>query len=303
MDNKQNARDARDASAQQEHSNKMLAAAASAAGNASSSSTPTDELSRLGTLYGTDKVHHRYTRFYHRLFEHQRHTLGRFLEVGVYRGASMHMWKEYFTNAELYGLDSFHNQVEVLRSTPAKGLTRALRGDLNRGYNFTERVQRGELGSRVHVIDANQSEASEMAKVVQSLGIGTMDLIIEDGSHQNRDQQLNLAWLFPLLRPKSGVYIIEDLTSSFQGIYDERPRSPHTTFNVMRQFNKTRRMESRHMSAEERCYLERWVASAELNVTRRSSKSILCVLRRYESPRPSKVCTTSLPAQDVDSKV
>ena len=261
-------------------------------GSAAAPAVPADELSQLGQKYGTDKVGHRYTRLYSRLFGGSRHTLRSFLEVGVYRGASIRMWKDYFTSAELYGIDYFRNQLGVIKLTPASGLNRALRRDLMSGHNFSDEVRRGELGPRVHVIDANQSDASEMAGVVRSLGRrNAIDLIIEDGSHRHRDQLLNLAWLFPLVRP-GGVYVIEDVTSSFQHGYDEPPKSEQTTLRVMERFNTTRRMTSKHMSAAERCYLERWVQSAETVLTRTRTASghpsALCLVRKLESRGPAR---------------
>ena len=259
-----------------------------------------DELSKLATKYGTDKVTHRYTQLYDRLFGGQRTTLRRFLEVGVYRGASMQMWRDYFTSAEVYGLDSFRNQLSVLKKTPASSLAYALRDDHNKGYNFSDLVLRGKLGSRLHVIDANQSDAAQMAAVVRDLGGGgpsqMMDLIVEDGSHIFRDQQTNLAWLLPLVRP-GGVYVIEDITSSSQPTYYKFApangtfSSDQTTLRVMQHFNRTLHIKSKHLSAQECCYLDTWIASAEVIVTRGKTHSSLCVVRKRETPRPAGVCS------------
>ena len=123
-----------------------------------------------------------------------------------------------------------------------------------------------------------------------------MDLIVEDGSHIFRDQQTNLAWLLPLVRP-GGVYVIEDITSSSQPTYYKFApangtfSSDQTTLHVMQHFNRTLHIKSKHLSAQECCYLDTWIASAEVIVTRGKTHSSLCVVRKRETPRPAGVCS------------
>ncbi len=90
--------------------------------------------------------------------------------------------------------------------------------------------------------------------------------------------------------PGDGVYVIEDLSTSFHKGYDAPPGSSNTTYNVMREFNRTRRMKSKHLSPAERCYLERWISSAEVKMTRRATNSHLCIVRKAAEPRPRRVC-------------
>ena len=86
-----------------------------------------------------------------------------------------------------------------------------------------------------------------------------LDIVIDDGSHKYRDQQLNLAQLLPLVRP-GGYYVIEDVHTSLQRGYDAPPASDGTTLNVLQRFGRTRRMDgSPHLAPrQKRCALMTW---------------------------------------------
>lgn len=206
-----------------------------------------DELSKLASKYGTDKIGHHFTREYHRRFKDARTSVQRFLEVGVFKGASLRMWNDYFTQAEIIGLDYFKNQHAVLKRNLAKDLRQFLR----EGNDFYAEVRRGDYGPRMKVIDANQSDSAAMAAVVQGLSEGpAFDIIIEDGSHMMRDQQLNLAQLLPLVKP-GGIYVIEDLHTSFQSGYDEPRGSNATTHRVLQAFNATSKFQSKFLDTQQ----------------------------------------------------
>lgn len=78
------------------------------------------ELCELGVKYGTDKTPFLtydaynldgittalpYTPFYNLLFSSMKYKNIIFGEIGIYKNASMKMWREYFPNATLYGWD------------------------------------------------------------------------------------------------------------------------------------------------------------------------------------------------------
>lgn len=64
-------------------------------------------LTELGRKYGTDKVAHGFTDIYGALLDRDRGQVQRVLEVGVYYGASLTMWRDYFQNANVVGVDFF----------------------------------------------------------------------------------------------------------------------------------------------------------------------------------------------------
>ncbi len=69
----------------------------------------TSILSELGRKYGTDKVDHGYCDVYHQAFEKKRQEVTAVMEIGVFFGASIRMWKDYFPNAVIHGVDHFSN--------------------------------------------------------------------------------------------------------------------------------------------------------------------------------------------------
>jgi hypothetical protein len=56
------------------------------------------KLKEIGEKYGTDKVEHDYLDFYEKELPKQ---VGKLLEIGVLNGASLRMWKEYYTEAAI----------------------------------------------------------------------------------------------------------------------------------------------------------------------------------------------------------
>jgi len=142
-----------------------------------------NELEKLATEYGTDKaIPHNYTTHY---FEHLRkYQLQpvKFLEMGVYEGASMKMWEDYFTIAQLTGLDI---------SPDCK--------------QFETR--------RTKIYIGNQKDIDFMQKLVAERG--PFDVIIDDAGHRTDGIIQAFEMLWPTLAP-GGIYVIEDLRVSYE---------------------------------------------------------------------------------------
>src|ERR1700712_2107712 len=67
-----------------------------------------NDLDAIGTRWGTDKsaLGHNFLVFYEKFLNGLRNRGNlRVLEIGVYSGASLRMWEEYFPNAVIVGLD------------------------------------------------------------------------------------------------------------------------------------------------------------------------------------------------------
>lgn len=73
-------------------------------------------LCEIGKKYDTDKSSqrnnvtnarhcHPYTLFYESLFRNKKDMNLKIAELGILDGASLLMWREYFTNAEIYGFE------------------------------------------------------------------------------------------------------------------------------------------------------------------------------------------------------
>lgn len=135
-----------------------------------------------GTEHGSK---HSYCDFYERY-------LGKFctdpvslLEIGINDGASIRAWQEYFPNGTILGVD-----LE------------------DRSHLESERVK---------TLICDQSSELELEELSKSLKKTFFDIIIDDGSHHMRDQQISLSILSRHLKP-GGYYIIEDLHTS-EGVH------------------------------------------------------------------------------------
>lgn len=189
-----------------------------------------------GPRLGAEHLGHHYTRVYDALFAPRRFEALRILEIGLCRGRvegwrqddvpSLRMWERYFPNASVIGAD-----IEDF-------------SDFNGGRVETRRVDQGDP-------DALRRLAEED---------GPFDIVIDDGSHASRHQQVTLAALFGRLRP-GGLYIIEDL--NWQPPDVERPED-RLTLDVLRGFMDDGRIDSPHIGAEDRRTLESAMGRVEL---------------------------------------
>lgn len=151
-------------------------------------------LDRLAHKYGTDKGTQQprgnelspknYTRYYTKHFEPIRLECLNVLEIGVFQGASLKMWSDYFPNANIYGLD--------------------IRKRCKR-YTDTSR--------RTKVFIGDQTDTRILQQMVRETG--NLDIVIDDGGHHMLQQQTSFRILFPYVVP-GGVYVIEDLGTSYR---------------------------------------------------------------------------------------
>ena len=239
-----------------------------------------DELSTLGKRHGTDKVKHGFTKLYDARFSPLRSSVRHVLEVGVFFGSSLRMWQDFFPQAQIVGLDSFKGVQGYMCRPEDKwcnhGRTPGQRLTFDNPESFLQEWRSGHDASsalsRIQLVVGNQSDSADMERVVSELlPFSPFDIIIEDGSHLNGDQQRNLAQLLPLLSP-GGTYVIEDVHSSLELGYDDPPGSADTTLRVVEHFNQTGVLHSRHLSR------------AESHSLQRSMRSVECVVLGLDRP-------------------
>jgi hypothetical protein len=146
-------------------------------------------------LIASDKnTHHSYIiDVYEDYFKDFRENDISLLEIGVATGSSLRLWREYFTNAKIYGLDVFqnpeHKKIALdLIDNPLKDLSLLIR-------------------------DAyNKSTADELED---------MDLIIDDGPHTYESQILAIRYYLPKLKP-GGYMFVEDIPIDWDyDLYDD----------------------------------------------------------------------------------
>jgi hypothetical protein len=136
-------------------------------------------LHELSIKYGSDKAEHGYCKFY------EKHLPGnprKVLEIGVKDGASIQMWHEYYPNAEIHGLDLFSEKS---------------------ARDVWDNCFAGKEGSdKIIFHQGNQCDWL----MLEQLRKFDFDVIIDDGSHNSRDQLITFAGLF-----NGKHYFIEDI--------------------------------------------------------------------------------------------
>ena len=140
-------------------------------------------LDELGLKHGTDKAssHHNYLTFYDSFLHSLRDQPIKLLEIGVYQGASLLTWRDYFPNARIVGVDVLVNCLQF-------------------------------ESDRISIELADQSNLEHLAEIVAKHG--PFDLIVDDGSHMWEHQITSLRALFPFLR-SGGHYVVEDLQTNY----------------------------------------------------------------------------------------
>jgi predicted O-methyltransferase YrrM len=125
---------------------------------------------------GTDKVSLGYIdHFYDRLFTPRKDKAKAILEIGIMGGHSLFLWRDYFVNAEIIGVDVVH------------------------------RVQ-ADNQDRITQLTGDAYTTEFLSKLKKR----SFDIIIDDGPHTFETQSFFLTNYLPLLK-KSGVLILEDI--------------------------------------------------------------------------------------------
>lgn len=155
------------------------------------------ELYEIGRKYDTAKSSqrdnvtnsrhcHPYTLFYEGLFKNKKDEPLNIAELGILEGASLRMWQEYFTNAEIYGFE--YNEEYI--------------------NNFKENFDNDRI--TLSKIDVASIESIENS--FSELNI-LYDIIIEDTTDQFEDQIRVIENTYQYLKP-GGIMIIEDIYKS-----------------------------------------------------------------------------------------
>lgn len=185
-------------------------------------------LNALGKKYGTDKVKHGFCDVYDSVFSDRKDNVKNILEVGVFFGSSINMWADYFPNATVWGIDTFEGK---------QGNGKFFK-DADKYYNewLANKIPNRE---RIELHKIDQSSEIELQKFVDLIKDKSIkfDIIIDDGSHLMRDQQITLKHLLPLV--KSGRrYVIEDTHTSLEIGYDIESDYSNSTLRMLDNWNK-----------------------------------------------------------------
>jgi 8-demethyl-8-alpha-L-rhamnosyltetracenomycin-C 2'-O-methyltransferase len=156
-----------------------------------------ESLCDIFARYPTDKnTGHRYGPVYEELLAPIRDQAWAVLEIGVARGGSLRVWRDYFPKATVVGLD------------------------IDPSARF--------IDDRIVCVTGDQAAPYIVRQVGDNYG--PFDLIVDDGSHKIGDQMTSLLNLWEHLAA-DGVYVVEDIQDvaayervlgSFGQLYDVR---------------------------------------------------------------------------------
>jgi 23S rRNA U2552 (ribose-2'-O)-methylase RlmE/FtsJ len=140
-----------------------------------------ETLDTIFNKYDTDKnaSFHHYTRQYETLLNDFRDKPVKYLEIGVFNGGSVKAMREVFKNGEcIVGLD------------------------INEQCKMHE-----DIKNNIFIEIGDATDPHFVNKITEKYG--TFDIILDDGSHTNKDVIKSFELLFPLLND-NGVFIVED---------------------------------------------------------------------------------------------
>lgn len=144
-------------------------------------------LQQLGNKYKTDKSTHTfktktYCDIYDKYFINIRNNVKKFVEIGIKSGCSLKMWKEYFPNATIYGIDIDPNCKKYEEE-------------------------------RIECFIGDQNDEEFLLEIKEK--IGEYDILLDDGSHITMHQIKTFNILYENCN-ENGFYIIEDLRNSYE---------------------------------------------------------------------------------------
>jgi hypothetical protein len=153
----------------------------------------------LGVL-STDKYWvHEYTRYYDRHLVHLRDQPIKLLEIGVFRGASLLLWREAFPLGRIFGVD--------------------------RGPNRWKALLKGK--DRIKVFRGRQEDENFLRSIV--IPAGPYNVIIDDGGHTPNQQLASFEQMWPHVSP-GGIYVIEDMQENYRA--GRTPDGPKMTERI-----------------------------------------------------------------------
>jgi hypothetical protein len=136
------------------------------------------------TQYDTDKVENRYLERYDPILEPLLEKEIVLLEIGVHKGGSLLLWRDYFPLGAVVGIDI----------------------SLPKNYQPPERIQ---------VFKGSQTDLQFLSDVANKTAPNGFDLIIDDASHLGELTKITFWHLFDNHLKPGGLYVIEDWVTGY----------------------------------------------------------------------------------------
>ncbi len=157
--------------------------------------SPDNEL--FETFAADTNVHkwHHYFDIYTHHFEPYRSAPIKMLEIGVFRGGSLRMWKKFF-----------HADSVIV------------------GIDIDKNCQQYEIADQqVYVRIGSQADRGFLATVNKEFG--PFDIILDDGSHKTYHQLTSFTSLFRNALKDGGCYMVEDMHTNYWASHVDTPQS------------------------------------------------------------------------------
>jgi len=138
-----------------------------------------NNLVNIGKKYPSSKNKFGFIQIYEKYFFDFKDKELNLLEIGIDKGDSLRIWRDYFTNAKICGLDIEKKEFKI---------------------------------NGVEFFTGDQSDTSFLKSITDKYK--NFDIIIDDGSHISKDVISSFNYLYPFLND-NGLYIIEDLQTSY----------------------------------------------------------------------------------------
>jgi Methyltransferase domain len=142
-----------------------------------------ETLHELALMHGTDKATPRRSlaAIYDPILAPRRDAEVTVLEIGVFGGASLRMWRDFFARGRIFGIDinpeAMHHE-----------------------------------DSRIRIFIGDQTDVGFLDEVISTTG--PLSVVLDDGGHRARQQIGSLLRLWPAVEP-GGIYIVEDTHTSY----------------------------------------------------------------------------------------
>ncbi len=140
--------------------------------------------------YDSDKIDSRYLLRYDTIFKPFVEKKIALLELGVLKGGSLLLWRDYFPLGTIVGVD-------------------------------TKLPKNFEHGERIHVFEGSQTDPHFLSQVANNIAPDGFDIIIDDASHMGELTKTAFWHLFDHHLKPNGLYVIEDWGTGYWGDWSD----------------------------------------------------------------------------------
>ncbi len=158
--------------------------------------------------YDSDKIDCDYLKKYDPIFEPYVQKKIALLELGVLKGGSLLLWRDYFPFGTIAGIDI----------------------KLPHGF---------DPGERIHIFEGNQADLRFLSQVADSIAPEGFDIIIDDASHFGELTKTTFWHLFDNHLKPNGLYVIEDWYTGYWGDWFDGKRLNLESY-AQRKFKRSR---------------------------------------------------------------